>query len=483
MPDTNTARRARAARLCASISSVPVVSEPLKKVGVHVFISSVFQDPWGKKWALRQKLADSLKEHHHSPWRFEDDPRRWGLPPEGRKLAILQGLQQSDLVIVLYRTRAGSLMTHEAFRATNFELLRAAHLRQPIYLYLLGEESERDFFLQHTIAVITDRGLALPERIVVIHEDQDDEVVNRIREDVDLFRSAGRVARIDSATSEWIEQPEGLWQVITLLTEKENIREALHLVNRTIRPGQLYDPKEMYAHARLLREASYVWGNAGYYDLAIWSSKESTRLFATLAADRDFCFLVQCTSGILQMSGRVSEAWHWNAYGRQQAVRKFRDLLPTFYDSACSIMAQNGDWRGAVRQLQLSLQTTEKLRGEAPSAYLISKHAASSYRAAEMGILPNAEKKESLRRLEREALPMALKSKRSLAYTLRHAAALAIMQGDYAAAECYISAGIEDCLEKGLYHTLSNLEKLRSACLLSRKGQRGISNQLLLGGW
>ncbi len=461
-----------------------MVNEPLKKVGVSVFISSVFQDPWGEYWALREKLADCLKEHHHSPWRFfEDDPRRKNLSPEERKFVILQGLQQSDLVIVLYRTRAGSIMTGEAFRATNFELLRAVHLRKPIYLYLLGEESERDFFLRHTLAVITDRGLALPERIVVVHEDQDEEIAKRIREDVDSFRSAGRVACIDSASPEWIERPEGLWQEITALTAKENIRGALQLVNRMIRPGQLCDPKEMYAHARLLREASYVWGNAGYYDLAIWTSKESTRLFAKLGADRDFCFLVQCTSGILQMSGRVSEAWHWNAYGRQQAVRKFRDLLPTFYDSAGSIMAQKGDWRGAVRQLQLSLHTTERLEGKTLSAYVISKHAASSYRAAELGILPNAQKKEALRRLELEALPMALKSKRSLAYTLRHAAALAIMQGDFAAAEFYISAGIEDCLEKGLYHTLSNLEKLGSACLLLRKGQRGVSNQLLLGGW
>jgi Domain of unknown function (DUF4062) len=465
--------------------SLPAAGEPSKKAGVSVFISSVFKDPWGIYWPLRRKLADCLREHCHYPWRFEDDPGRRNLPAEGQRQVILQGLRQSDLVIVLYRTRAGSILTGEAFRATNFEFLRAVQLRKPTYLYLLGEESERDFFLQHTLAVITDPVLALPERIVAVYEGKDEEVANRIREDVDAFRSSGRVACVDSAIAGSIVQPEAVCLEITALTGKENIREALQLVNRTIRPsgGQLSDPRETYSYARLLREAASVWANAGYYDSAVWGSKQSARLFAKLGADREFCFQVQCTSGILQMSGRVSEAWHWNVYGRQQAVRKFRDLLPSFYDSGGSIMAQSGNWRAAIRQLQISLETIQRLEGTAPSAYQISKHAAGSYRAAELGILPNAQKKEALQRLEREALPMALKSKRSLAYTLRHAAALAIMQGDYDAAECYIRAGIEDCLEKGLYHTLSNLEKLRSVCTLSRKGQFGISKQVFLGGW
>ena len=80
-----------------------------------------------------------LKGQGHLPWLYEFDAkcyRRSGLTDEEK---IINELARCDLVVALYKTRAGSRMKEEPwFYGTDFELFHGLRLGKPVHLYVVG---------------------------------------------------------------------------------------------------------------------------------------------------------------------------------------------------------------------------------------------------------------------------------------------------------------------------------------------------------
>lgn len=105
---------------------------------LRVFINSPFCEPAEEPWSLREQLRRRLKALGHKPWFYEIDAKRYkrsGLTPAE---IIVDALRCSDLVITVYRNRAGSFLVDEPFFATAFETIQARRLGKPVYLHVLG---------------------------------------------------------------------------------------------------------------------------------------------------------------------------------------------------------------------------------------------------------------------------------------------------------------------------------------------------------
>src|SRR5579883_1486650 len=102
-----------------------------------VFVSSPFSEPIGERWALREALRERLRREGHRPWLYEinaKEYRRTGLTP---REIIINAIEKSDVVITLYKSRAGSFLDNEPFYATAFETFHARRLGKKVYLYVL----------------------------------------------------------------------------------------------------------------------------------------------------------------------------------------------------------------------------------------------------------------------------------------------------------------------------------------------------------
>ena len=411
---------------------------------LRVFISSVFCEPYGRRWDLREKLYDILRQAMHEPWLFEKEGEELKKQGISATRAILHGIEGSDAVLAVYRTRAGSVMRREPFYGTDFEVLNAIRLNKPVHLYVIGERHDRK--LKNVLGILGDN-IILPSGAIRVSSEG--EVLDRVLADLHSPSYAGRETETTRVLYDPVLNCEELYRQIAGLTSSEDYRGAVGYAEDV---GVFNDPYinpdkcgDKHAYARLLGLCANVWANRACFTKAVKAAKRSVRLFMELGDWHQMYAQIQAASGILNMQGHGSAEW-WNAFGRNQALRKFHELVPAFNDSRGSIMIRKGDLRSAKNLLQSAYEATG-------SAYNLSKYAAVS---AALG--GHRDVDEAQRWLE-QARSIARGSGVSVGYVARHAAALAIRTGDFELSKRYLAEGIEYCEQKGLVHTMLMLRR------------------------
>lgn len=414
----------------------------------RVFISSVFSEPSGTRWALRGRLYGALRDAGHAPWLYEREGERSQTHGESDKAVILRGLEASDVVVVVYHTRAGSRLPTEPFFATDFEVANAVRLGKRLKLYILGHSYKPS--LHAVLAVLTDARV-FPETTAVLESET--AVVDRVLRDVAAV--AARRATGGATTLPLISRRD-CERLVEQLNALISVGDYLHAEDRAVEvpldPGHGLEPDAKHAYARLLGLCANVWANRLCFDRAVPAAMRAIRLYMELGEWREMVSQIQAASGILNMQGNP-QAERVNAYGLRLALRDFPELTQAFDDSRGSIMTR-GHRLGAAK-FHLGRVVAD---GGSASPYSLSKYAAVVASSGEGKDIRLAQ-----RALYDEALPAARRLNQSLGYVLRHAAALAIATGEYGAADRYISEGEAACSEKGLLHTAANLQRLRSA--------------------
>ena len=119
---------------------------------------------------------------------------------------------------------------------------------------------------------------------------------------------------------------------------------------------------------------------------------------------------------------------------------------------------RSGQWRSARKWLK-------KVAEADPSPYSLTKSAMAVAGSGETSDIDAASQI-----LYSVALPNARRSGQSLAYTLRHAAALAIAQSESKMARVFLTEATAECLRTGTLHTLQNIQKLNTLLNLVSPG-------------
>lgn len=429
-------------------------------LGRVVFISSPFCEPKGSPWGIRRRLAEALEAECFTPWRFEVQgemaKERLRLNDES---AIRLGLQLADLVVVLYKRRAGSWMSvGSPFCGTDFEVVTAISLGKPVYLYVLGKEHESR--LDGILALFLDPSVNLQEARYLETEDEIISAALKAAKDVVNWREPPPVSdhHIRCSSSDLdVSACEHLLERIRAAQAAEDLClavEAARMIPIQLPHATSTAHKRLYA--TLLDSCGNVWANYAWYERASRAAAMSVRLLMELEDWHGMFAQVQALSGILNMaSERRAEAL--NLYGFRGAARAFPRLREAFNDSRASIL------RGMKRYMaaRSSLERCIALQRE-PSVYTLSKY------AGVLADIGGSRAIESGRRLmEDTVLPLAFSTGRSVSYALKEAAAIALADGDTKSALDYVTHGEHLCIARGLLHTRRRLQLVRARLVLS----------------
>jgi tetratricopeptide (TPR) repeat protein len=417
-----------------------------------IFLSSPFSEPRGQPWQVRRKLYDSLRSLGFRPWSWEEDGERAKARLAWSDADILvQALRQCDIVVAFFRNRAGSYLPAEAFsrtpiepfHATVFEIFHARNLGKPIHLYIVGNHYKAS--LSSILSLITNP-LLITDYVKVVEDEEylEEAVVANFLQlravdappkqylavpDLDMNSLEARLRSFQSAKTLWEAKP---------LADQIPLVNGARLADRT---------KRLYAE--LLAKSANVFANQTAYNQAISAATLSVRYFIELGSWPEMYSQVQALSGILNMAGRP-DAERVHHFGLIPAMRSYPNLLPSYFDSAGSILMRSGRWRSARKWLK-------KVAEADPSPYSQSKSAIAVAGSGELSDIG-----EASQILYSVALPNARRSGQSLAYTLRHAAALAIAQSETKMARGFLSEASAECLRTGTLHTLQNIRKLNT---------------------
>lgn len=430
---------------------------------VVVFISSPFQEPKNQHWGLRFRLYDALLANGHSPWLYEIQGRL----EEGRGYAqesiILNAVCRSDLVVVLFRTRAGSYLPGEPFLATVFEIFHARRFDKHVFLYILG-----DFHwprLQSVLSVFEDP-LILPDGARRCGDDED-KLVSAVLADVkglvplptqqaerivrevdafDLMHEHGWLERTYSRLSQAVHEG-GFWQAGALAS-------GIPLLT-----AFKADHYAKFAYASLLSLCANIRANQTSYTLAEKCSRLAVRFYMEMGYLYPMLAEIQALSGILNMAGQHLAAYHVNSYGIRQASKMleyspgFSDsLLLAFNDSRGSILSRLGKGESAESRIRRSFKTIEEA-----GPYNLAKYATA---LSTLGGTKNLE--EGLRLIEGVALPTATQTGESLGYVLRDVGGLRISIGDFHGASALLHSAAAACQKKGQLHTLAQVRRMQA---------------------
>jgi len=221
---------------------------------------------------------------------------------------ILRGLSRSDLVLVSYRTRAGSRMKGaEAFRGTDFEFANAVRLRKPVFLYVIrGGRWDPD--LQAVLALLLDPTVNLQRARVVQSERA---ALVQIEKDMVSVATGIKIRRMDNGSS----GPNGL-----LLLDSQFLEDTLRRISGTraesgldaaadvartvpiLYPSNASDRLRV-AYLEVLSLCANLWANHAQYRQAERASGLAARLAMELGDWRRMFSEIQALSGILNMGG------------------------------------------------------------------------------------------------------------------------------------------------------------------------------------
>ena len=426
-----------------------------------IFLSSPFSEPRGQPWRVRRELYDSLRSLGFRPWSWEEDGERAKARLAWSDSDILvQALRQCDIVVAFFRNRPGSYLPAEAFsrtpvepfHATVFEIFHARNLNKPVHLYVVGNHYKASL---SSILSLIKNPLLITDYVKVVEDEEclEEEVVANLLQlraievhpeqylpvpDLDLNSLEARLYSIQSAKTLWDAK---------FLADQVPLVTGARLADRT---------KRLYAE--ILAKSANVFANQAAYNQAITAATLSVRYLIELGSWPEMYSQVQALSGILNMAGRP-DAERVHHFGLIPAMRSYPSLLPSYFDSAGSILMRSGHWRSARKWLKKVAETD-------PSPYSLSKSAMAVAGSGEISDINAASQI-----LYSVALPNARRSGQSLAYTLRHAAALAIAQSESKMARVFLNEAIAECLRTGTLHTLQNIRKLNALLDLVSPGE------------
>ena len=417
------------------------------------FLSSPFTEPAGVEWPARKRLYDQLVGAGHSPWRYEVEGKKLEALGGDPKEIITCAIASADVVIMFFKTRAGSYFSEGPFRGTDYEYWEARRLRTPIYLYLIGHV--RDSSLNATLSILADPLVLL--RAATPVETDGDELDQVVASDIEResnsrllssHKDSSREARpLSGLDRPWLEQELRALQV----SVGQNLWAAVRQANRIpIEPQLEIAPYLRTLYAGVLDICGGILANQWRYDEAITAKKLSIRCFAESGATRETFGQIQALSGILNMA-RLPEAARANEYGFSVALRSYPELVPAFHDSRASILVRLKNPGAAREHIRKAIQM------EGPKPYLLSKYAraiAASRKPGDIRLATTI--------IFDKALPMARAQDRSLGYTLRDAAFIAMLNQEFSLAASTIAEAEADCLKRGELHTLAGVKQVKA---------------------
>lgn len=424
------------------------------------FLGSPFTEPVGAEWPARKRLYDRLRAAGHTPWLYEKE----GEGAEDPSDVIARAIEMADVVILFFKTRAGSRFLGGPFLGTDYEYWEARRLRKPTYLYLVGHVREPS--LNAALSLLSDPLLLL--RAATVVETDGDELIQAVVSDVESEARIRLLSNCKDSSREdrplvdvdrsWLERELGVLQVSAGLNLWTAVKEANRI---PIEPQSHIDPRLRRLYANVLDVCGGILGNQWQYDKAIRAKKLSIRYFNECGATKEMFGQIQALSGILNMA-RLPDAVRANEYGFSAALRSYPELVPAFHDSRASILARFRN-PGAARE-----HIRQAIEMDGPNPYLLSKYAraiAASRKSADISL--------ASRIIFEEAMPMARDQDRSLGYTLRDAAFIALINREFSLAASTIAEAEADCLKRGELHTLAGVKQVKAILnLLSRGGSK-----------
>lgn len=425
-----------------------------------LFISSVFSEPRGQRWGLRETLRRRLGQEGHTAWLYEIDAekdKKAGIVDD--KTIIIRAIERSDFVVVLYMNREGTAFPSEPFFGTDFEIFHARRLGKPVKLYVLGKKHRP---VLRGILTLFDNPLVLPDSARRFESEKD--LVDAVIQDVTEFVRSRRLRSappgvLCASSRELVSEPSWLEEAYAGLCQATQVGD-LWVASRVARmipwvesSGIPREQKIVYAIALSL--CGGVWANQASYDFAEAYARSAVRVFMELGYQHEMFAQVQALSGLLNMGNRIRQAYWINSYGLRGASRVFGEsdpLVRAFHDSRGSIFTKLGKSYKAERTLHRSLPP----KGSS-SPYSLSKYAVS---LASLPGVANVERGVCL--MYYVTLPLALRKSESLAYVMRDAGQLAIVIGDYRQAARLLLQAEEICVKQGQIHTLSGIRRMQS---------------------
>jgi hypothetical protein len=427
-----------------------------------VFVSSPFSEPIGERWALREALRERLRREGHRPWLYEinaKEYRRTGLTP---REIIINAIEKSDVVITLYKSRAGSFLDNEPFYATAFETFHARRLGKKVYLYVLDAVQKPR--LRGVLSVFKQ---AMPSPDTVSNDGSEKDLIERVVSDLAEFRNSSPRANLIATDNisldanindrDWLDGIHSRLGLARSLWSAREIAERVPMVTTTRRVNK--DNRLHYA--QVLAACAGVWANQSEYTRAIECGWAAVRIFMETGYAYEMIGEIQAVSGILNMANQIKNAYWVNTFGFQAASR-LREaqripLLQSFNDSRGSIMRKLGKFGNARERIRKSMSTVGDV-----SAYSLAKYASA---VALLGGKANVD--SGLRLLYDVALPLALSTDQSVGYVQRDAARIALLVGDHLTAARLLTEAEKSCRTKGQLHTLGLIQRMKREVELS----------------
>jgi Domain of unknown function (DUF4062) len=429
---------------------------------LNVFLSSPFSEPVGEKWALRETLRERLRRKGHRPWLYEVDAKKYRRTNLGPREIIIEEIARCDVVITLYKSRAGSFLNGEPFYATAFETFHARRLGKTVYLHILdGSERPR---LRGVLSVF-EPILPLPSNVV--RHGSENELVEAVISELAQFPANGLIQvptllLAEGGVQERLHSLEWLDRVQSGLLSAHDLWQAAQVACQVpLFRGNLSLSLEFkFRYAQILSSCAGIWANQARYDRAIECAWTAVRMFMESGNSYEMISEIQAVSGILNMANQIKRAYWVNTFGLQSAAKlqakQRTSLWPAFNDSRGSIMTRLGKLSNARERIRRSLPTS----GDA-SPYTLAKYATALSRLGGKANIDSA-----LKLMHDIALPLAEQQVQSIGYVKREAARLAAVVGDTSTALRLLSEAEGFCQRNGLMHTLNSVERMKAEAAL-----------------
>jgi hypothetical protein len=371
---------------------------------------------------------------------------------------ITTEIGHSDLVLALYKARAGSRMSREPwFYGTDFELFHARRLGIPVHLYVMGREHSRE--LDGVLKVYGEQ-LVLPDGVTWC--DTEDDLLNCLQADTLLYAACPAIRPNSEIDDEHCadldrESLERVHDAVTAKLAQQDYWGAAGLVSQVPVCITNVPPELKVAYAGVLSLSAHTWGNQRNYRFAEKCSRLAIRFFMERGSFFRMLQEIQNLSGILNMANHVGDAYAVNTYGLAATARHFgfsgagrhdfKMLLNGFYDSRASILTKLGRWPKARDILAKAIPPD----GDA-SPYTFAKYAVA---LNSVGAIDTA-----YRLVDEVVLCLAQQRQESVGYVARDAARIALSAGESKRAFSLLSQAEKACVDRGQLHTLMQVRRL-----------------------
>lgn len=423
---------------------------------MKVFIGSVFYDN-GKYWELRLKITNKLKEHHHETWLWEENGEKEQKENKGKHWTqiVSDAIRLHDVIITFYKTDAGdfSYRNEMPFFPTDYEMAESIRHGTSLRLYIIKGKSKDE--LRGVKTLYTNR-ITIGSKPIYCSDEMD--FINKVLRDIEKL-SANRIQTIrrnfimlpfeELKPDHWFDNLHTILQGQLSCSDYETAFKLLEMHSEI----QKYTPKtkaQKILMAECLGDFANIYANRAMYSAAIKSSLKSIRLFLETGEWNKTFGQIQALSGIQNMAG-IKLAYWLNAYG-YRTINLYKDLASGFRDSKASILRDLKKYDEAIK-----LFTEEDLE---KSPYSAAKY------VNLQGLTHKGKNVNKARKtMEDNILPWARNENRDIAYVLRGAALLSIMDGDIFSAKNFLNEAEDLCDKYGTIHTKKGIIQLRQTII------------------